>query len=172
MKMNRRLRMLTAWLACAAWLLPTTRAQAVEPAPGTVIWDIRLDEHGALQGRLVDLTGQAVAGEPVELQQARRPVARATSDAAGRFTFPQIPAGVYQICFDSHAVTCRVWSAAAAPPAARHELVILAAPLAVRGQQPFHAVFRNPLFVGLVIAAAIAIPIAIHSAKDDRPPAS
>jgi len=42
----------------------------------------------------------------------------------------------------------------------------------MHGQQPFSAIFTNPLFIGLVIAAAIAIPIAVHNSQSDRPPGS
>jgi hypothetical protein len=69
-------------------------------------------------------------------------------------------------------VTCRAWTHAAAPPAATDQLTVVDGPPLIRGQQPFSAVFTNPLFIGLVIAAAIAIPIAVHNAQHDHPSGS
>jgi hypothetical protein len=175
MSTHTRGRMLAAWLACLSWLLPAPCAISAHPpaAPGLPgIWDVRLDQQGTLRGRLVDLEGLPVAGQELELLRGGQSAAQAVSGDAGQFDFAGLPAGVYQIHFDSCAVTCRAWTAAAAPPAARDQLVVLAAPATVRGQQPIQCLFRNPLFIGLVVAAAIAIPIAIHNAKDDRPPGS
>ncbi len=161
-----------AWLATAAWLLPTLPAPAAESPTAPAIWDVRLNEQGTLQGRLVDLEGGPLAHRQLQLLQAGTPLAQTSSDSAGRFEFPRMSTGVYQLRFDSYAVSCRVWSARTAPPAARPEFVVLAAPDTIRGQQPLHAVFRNPLFVGLVIAAAVAIPLSTQGSKKDLPPAS
>ena len=161
-----------AWLAAAAWLLPILPAPAAESLNTPAVWDVRLTETGALQGRLVDLDGAPLELRQLQLLQAGATIAQTTSDPEGRFEFPQMSTGVYQLRFDSYAVNCRVWSAQTAPPAARSEFVVLAAPDTIRGQQPLHAVFRNPLFVGLVIAAAIAIPLSTQRSKEDLPPAS
>lgn len=172
MKCKGRRSMAVAWLACSAWLLPALPAPASESQPTPAVWDVRLDEQGSLRGRLVDLEAQPLENREIELLKAGNAIARTTSDAGGRFAFPQMSTGVYQLRFDTYAVNCRVWTARAAPPAARSEFVVLAAPDTIRGQQPLHAVFRNPLFIGLVIAAAIAIPLATQRSKDDLPPAS
>jgi hypothetical protein len=36
-----------------------------------------------------------------------------------------------------------------------------------RGQRPFSDLLSGPLLIGLLIAAAVAIPIAIHNSQDD-----
>jgi hypothetical protein len=41
-----------------------------------------------------------------------------------------------------------------------------------RGQQPICDLLTNPLVIGLVVAAAIAIPVAIHNADNDSPSGS
>lgn len=161
-----------AWLAAATWLLPAVPATATTSPIRTTIWDVRLNEQHTLQGRLVDLEGGPLANRQLHLLYSGTPIAQTTSDAEGRFEFSQVSVGMYQLRFDSYAVNCRVWSPRTAPPAARPELVVLAAPDTIRGQQPLHAVFRNPLFIGLVIAAAVAIPLATQGSKKDLPPAS
>ncbi|MCH5375675.1 MAG: carboxypeptidase-like regulatory domain-containing protein [Planctomycetes bacterium] len=134
--------------------------------------DVRLDPQGTLRGQLVNLQGQPVADQPLELHRGGQTIARASSRADGEFVFQRLPAGVYQIRLGSYAAACRAWTADAAPPSAQSRLIMLSEPITVRGQQPIHEIFRNPLFIGLVVAAAIAIPVAIHNSQDDKPSGS
>lgn len=163
-------------LACASWVLPTHELAAAQPSavgvPATQIVDVRLDEHGALHGRLVDSTGQASADRTVLLQQAGGPPLAAQTDASGRFLLPRVAPGVHRAMAGQTAMVCRVWTLSAAPPSAVPEVLLAADPSVVRGQQPFSAIFTNPLFVGLVIAAAVAIPLAVHKSRGDRPSGS
>jgi hypothetical protein len=169
-KRVQRLRTLTAWLACLAWLLPTAWVYPQDPQNGATarpaISDIRLDEGDCLQGQLVNLDGQVVEGETLELYRGSHFIQRATSGKNGRFRFEDTMAGVYQIRFGSCAVACRAWSHGSAPPVAKSHLIVLSAPPTVRGQQPIECLFRNPLFIGLVAAVAVAIPVIIHNAND------
>lgn len=172
----RRFEMLMAWLACVTWWLPATSVGAEErPTPSASqppVSDIRLDPQGRLRGQLVDVRGEPVADEKLELHGGGRMVGCTTSRADGQFDFERLPAGVYQVRFGSYAVACRAWTAEAAPPVAKGRLIVLSEPVTVRGQQPISEIFRNPLFIGLVVAAAVAIPVAIHNAHDDKPSGS
>ncbi len=165
-------------LACLAWLLPVPPSLAAPPISGagtaatTGIIDVRLDEHGAIHGRVLDAAGQGLAERPVVLQQVGGAVFRAQTDAAGRFVLQQVSGGVHQLTTGHGTVTCRVWTHTAAPPSATDQLTVVAGEPVVRGQQPFSCIFTNPLFIGLVVAAAIAIPIAVHNAQDDQPSGS
>lgn len=160
-------------LACLAWLLPPPAACASQPAGGLVsgsaagIVDVRLGERGLLRGTVLDAAGQPVAARPVVLQSPEGAMFSAQTDAAGGFAFHGVRGGVHRLLTGEGGTICRVWMPAAAPPAAADQLIVAAKPLVVRGQQPFSAMFANPLFIGLVVAAAIAIPIAVHNAQDD-----
>ena len=168
--------MWVAWLAVAGWLFPTTGAfpddgltrSAVQP----VIHDIRLDLQDTLRGRLIDLEGRPVIEETLESIREGQTITRAVSGQDGQFQFPQVAGGVYQIRFGNSMVVCRVWTDAAAPPVAKSQLIVLASPALVRGQQPVSEIFRNPLFIGLLVAAAIAIPVVVHQSRGDKPPSS
>ena len=172
-KQLRFCRAVAVSLACLTWLLPVREAVAVppvaDPPSSARILDVRLDPNAAVRGRLVDAVGQALADRPVVLYQADGAVRTAQTDAAGSFVLQRVSAGVHRVATDTGTVTCRVWTHAAAPPSADDQLTLVDGPVVVRGQQPFSAIFTNPLFIGLVIAAAIAIPIAVHR---DRPPSS
>lgn len=165
-------------LACLAWLLPVQPCFATSPvsSAGTAspagIVDVRLDEYGALHGRLLDPAGQSLAGRPAVLQQAGGAISRTQTDASGGFVLQRVSGGVHQLTTEQGAVTCRVWTHAAAPPSASDQLTVIAGQPVVRGQQPFSCIFTNPLFIGLVIAAAIAIPLAVHNSQNDNPSGS
>lgn len=165
-------------LACLAWLLPVPPSFAAPPvsSAGTAvpngIVDVRLDEHGAIHGHLLDAGGQGLADQPVVLQQAGGAVSRTQTDGEGCFVLQRVSGGVHQVATGHGLVTCRVWTHAAAPPSATDQLTVVAGQPVVRGQQPFSCIFTNPLFIGLVIAAAIAIPLAVHNAQDDNPSGS
>jgi hypothetical protein len=132
-----------------------------------MVYDVRLAEDGSFAGRLLDPSGKPLVGETVLLRQADRTLAQARSGDRGEFSFPGVRGGVYQVTIGASAVACRAWTHQAAPPAATSELPIVTHPDVIRGQQPISCLFSNPLFVGLIIAAAIAIPVAIHNSQDD-----
>jgi hypothetical protein len=62
---------------------------------------------------------------------------------------------------------CRCWAAGTAPPAAQGEVLLVPIGLVERGQRPIGEILANPILIGLIIAAAIALPIAVHNSKDD-----
>jgi hypothetical protein len=162
-------------LAALTWLLPLPVVRASHPAGGreaAAVVDVRLDERGSVRGILIDAAGQPLATRSVVLQQTGAAVCSTETDAAGGFAFRGLAGGVYRLIVGDQTVTCRVWTHGAAPPTATDQLTVVAGPPLIRGQQPFSEIFRNPLFVGLIIAAAIAIPIAVHNAQDDQPSGS
>jgi len=163
-------------LACVAWLLPVREVAAIPPATGVGasggMVDVRLDQRGAVCGRLLDVAGRPLADRPVILQHTEGASRAAQSDAGGGFVLQHVSAGVHRLTAGDQTLNCRVWTHAAAPPSATDQLTLVAEHSIVRGQQPFSAIFTNPLFIGLVIAAAIAIPIAVHNSQNDRPPGS
>jgi hypothetical protein len=155
-----------AALACLGWLLPVPPAfagapQAKTAAAPTLFQDVRLGPDGTLAGQLLDTNGQPVTQQPIALLQGGKALAETRTDATGRFAFPQVRSGVYQISEGTVCSACRAWTAVAAPPAAQAQLLVVAEAGVVRGQQPLSALFTNPLVIGLIIAAAIAIPLAI-----------
>ena len=120
------------------------------------------------QGKRSNVAGQPAARQPTVLLQGLQVVAQTHSDAAGRFVFPQVRSGVYQISSGTTCIACRVWTKAAAPPAAQGHVVLRAETDVVRGQQPISHLFTNPLVVGLIVAAAVAIPLAVRNRGGDE----
>lgn len=175
-KQLRVCRAVAVSLACVSWLLPVHRISAAPPVSGAaatgVMVDVRLDQGGAVHGRLLDAAGQPLVHRPIALHPSDGALRIAHTDAAGRFLLPDVGAGIQRLTAEDAVLNCRIWTHAAAPPAAIDQVTLIADQTIVRGQQPFSAIFTNPLFIGLVIAAAVAIPVAVHNARDDRPPGS
>jgi hypothetical protein len=161
---------------------PTAKAgvnPAAESAPtAKLVTDVALDETGALNGQAVNMQGQPLAGATVVLDDGRTQTT-ATADAQGRFRFPELRGGAYRVQTGQQMKMCRAWKAGTAPPAANRGLMIVDGDQAVLGQycatpvgggaSRLREIMYNPLVIGGVIAAAIAIPVALHNSDDDDP---
>jgi len=88
----RRLHILVSGLARLLFLVPlAASARAAKALSETTA-------RQAITGTVTDALGRPVQGATVELQNsAGKTVAKAQSDAAGRFTFPGIAPGVYAV---------------------------------------------------------------------------
>jgi hypothetical protein len=132
--------------------------------------DLRLNEQGMLCGSVLDAAGRPQADQIVLLHQQNATLAQARTDARGQFAFPHVRSGIYQVTATSGTALCRVWTHEAAPPLARDSLKLADGSTVMRGQQPLYCLFTNPWVLGALIAAAVAIPIAVHEAQDDSSP--
>jgi hypothetical protein len=159
-------------LACLGWLLPRQalcdwEAETSPESTRAPIVDVHTAADGTLGGKLVDQTGEAIGDQVVALHCGAKAIAHTKTNKQGDFVFERVSGGVYQIIIDDAGVGCRVWPKDMAPPAATERLLVVVGAPVVRGQQPIGAAFSSPLFVGAVLAAAIAIPVAVHNSKDD-----
>ena len=92
----------------------------------------------------------------------------ATTDQRGGFVFSNLAAGTYRLETKSGVYLCRIWTHAAAPPSAAPSLLVVNDAQIERGQRPMKEIFRSdPLLMAAIVAAAIAIPIAVHKSQDD-----
>lgn len=176
-------RTMTFTLVCTMGLLPTATARAAGPigtpvatsvaeAQETPIRDIELGADGELGGQLLDAQGQPQVGQQVVLAGADGAViSQTTTDEQGNFLFTGVRSGLYLVQTADSLEVCRCWVANTAPPVAEREVLLVAGQVN-RGQRPFYHVLANPLVIGVLIAAAIAIPIAVHNARQDRPSGS
>lgn len=170
------------WTACLSLLTPRPVAwgqqaeTAVDPIrdPTEFTSDLELSGDQALRGQVVNLLGEPQPDCQVEFQAVNGGrVHAAHSDEEGNFCIGPLSGGSYAVRCQGSSQVIRLWAPGTAPPQARRELQVLATqPLVIRGQQPFPNLFCNePLLIGVLVAAAIAIPLAVHS-SDDRPPGS
>jgi hypothetical protein len=138
-----------------------------------------LSEQGDFLGQIVDAQGSPAVGADVELWTQGKLAARGVADESGRFRFVGTRAGVYQVLASGTGSVVRLWQPAAAPPAARHAILLVQGPV-VRGQYPPRqsgcqtglydgAVMKtlsNPWVFSGLIAAGIAVPLALSNSDD------
>ena len=144
---------------------------AVTP-PKLEMHDVQLSADGRLTGIVVDVQGQMLKEIEVVLSLGGKEMAKQTTDTEGRFSFPNVKGGSYQLVTSAGVCGCRAWTAEAAPPSAARQIMIVHGTI-VRGQKPIREMFRtDPIFAAAILAAAIAIPIAIRESQSDSPTGS
>lgn len=127
--------------------------------------DVSLGAAGELRGTLVDKNGVPLANRVVVAVGADKSSLQSISDAEGHFRFPGAKPGLYGVASESSYQACRCWAAHTAPPVAASELMLVEGNQTLRGQQPIGELLCGPVLIGLIIAAAIIIPIAVHNSQ-------
>ncbi len=178
--------------AFVVMVLSPLQVWAAEPSatstmPGVVetriqVDDIALQADGALLGQVVNSAGLGVAETLIQLTDGHQQWQTKTN-AQGCFRVDQLCGGTYRVKTHEQSRMLRVWSAGTAPPSAHTGVLFAPTSDIVRGQRPVspntNQFFRvakrrlaNPWVVGGIVATAVTIPVAIHNADDDPPPAS
>jgi len=182
MRIRRNLGSFAAMLACVNLLVPlhlvqagdsagpqkpvaATAAKTVPTDSPLVTRDVALGSANALQGQLLDKNGKPLANRVVVAVHADKTSLETFSDANGDFRFSPVKPGTYQIASERSYQLCRCWAANTAPPAASDELLMVEGDRTLRGQRPIGELLSGPVLIGLIIAAAIIIPIAVHNSQ-------
>ncbi|MFW6169481.1 MAG: carboxypeptidase-like regulatory domain-containing protein [Planctomycetota bacterium] len=160
-------------LACLAMLVPVellasgSRPGVGQPRVSPVIVDTSL-QAGRLTGQVTNAEGIPVTSALVVAVQNQKAVSRAVTGKDGTFSLAGIQGGLCHVVTGNMVQVCRCWTRNTAPPAAKPHLLIASDAAIVRGQRPLsERVFAKPVLLGLVLAAAIAIPIAVHNRRQD-----
>ncbi|MBN1854824.1 MAG: carboxypeptidase regulatory-like domain-containing protein [Pirellulales bacterium] len=142
------------------------------------IADIALGPDGLLIGRIVNAQGQPMSNIPVSIRQINQEVARTTTDENGTYVIRDLQGGVYHVVAGNGTRICRLWASQTAPPSALKGLLVVSNPEVILAQYqtgPLGTFFENakytltnPLIIGGIVAAAVAIPVAIHNSNDDE----
>ncbi|MHB9077332.1 MAG: carboxypeptidase-like regulatory domain-containing protein [Pirellulaceae bacterium] len=174
---------MAVYLATLNWILPLSQLRAWEPPrltpasrtldqPVRTV-DIALGTSGELRGQVLDVQGRPATASRIVVLQDGRPVATVSSNAQGAFQTRGLHGGLFQVAVGNQVYACRGWAAGTAPPAAVDQLLVVPSGKVERGQRPLSDIFlSDPVLVGLFVAAAIAIPVAIYNSKSGRQPGS
>lgn len=156
---------------------PAARATAQQATGQQIeqarVQDVRITYNGMLRGTLHDEGGQPVVGQDVHVYHGKRFAVTTRTNDAGEFQLTHAVGGTYRFDVGGESWFCRCWIGDAAPPGAKTALAIQAgqsAPEAMilRGQKPLCCLWGGePLMLGVLVAAAIAIPIAVHNSDSD-----
>ena len=144
------------------------RRQGTAPqAPVTI--DLRPGSDAALRGRLVTPRGSGVSAETLQLTRGYENVLTVKTDPLGYFILPSPSPGVYQLTNGTWVQSVRIWASGTAPPAAKDEILIVAAEPIVAGQvAPLRYWMANPNVMLATAAIAIVVPILLFNKSQDR----
>ena len=157
MNMNRLFRETLVTLAALGICAPQI-AFTAEPTQGSAVLDIALRDGGVLQGQVVGPQGSGLAGVPVSIKADGRDVVATSTTSDGSFAVQGLRGGVYQLAAGSTNGVYRFWSAGTAPPVAQQDAIVHVQGPNTGGSTPF---ILSPWVIGLGIAAAIAVPVAL-----------
>ena len=179
------LRKATFTMACLGMLIQTplamaaTTSQAAKPETVTknskksAVFDVGLHKSNTLIGQLVNEQGIPQVKQKVSLVQKNRLLVTATTDKNGYFAFSNVSAGTYNVVAPKAQGICRVWAPKTAPPAAQPGLLLVDGKGAIRAQDgPIAYWLGKPWVIAGLVAAAVAIPVAIHNHQNDKSPSS
>jgi len=141
-----------------------------------------LKHGGLLQGQVLNNAGIGEANVVVQLTNGRKNWQTKTG-SQGWFRIASLHGGTYELQVEGQKQLLRAWAVGTAPPKASRGILFMPSTDVVRGQRvvspntnQFFRVLKqrltNPWVVGGVIVTAVAIPVAIHNADDDDPPAT
>lgn len=160
------LRRLLVWLALVGMCLP--QAALADGPDQPVVNDVKLWDGGTMVGQVVDVQGQPVPETLVTLQDTKGNAVPTKTDGRGYFAYKGLQSGAYVVSGAGGGGTYRAWAQSVAPPSAQPGVLIVAGNETVRGQKPLGAcIAQHPVLIAGLIAAAIAIPIALHNLDDD-----
>lgn len=162
---------LLVWVSLVGLVLPPP-ALAVSGAPETqapAIVDVAMTGQGTVVGRVVDAQGAAVARTQVAFRSFSGQTATAVTDEQGAYAVAGLAqGGLYEAAAAGGRGVYRVWQPGTAPPSAQNSAMIVAGGRLVRGQSgtPFWS-FSNPIILGGLIGAAVAIPIGVYNSQNN-----
>jgi hypothetical protein len=128
--------------------------------------EVRLSSDRMLRGVIRTPRGEPSPNTAVVLGVQGKPLRRTRTDAAGRFAFGPLDPGQYQVATKDAAAMLLAYTREQAPASAEGELEVSRRAMIARGQNPA-AVLTHPWFIGLAVAAAVAIPVGIALGDDD-----
>jgi hypothetical protein len=121
-----------AIIASCGFVMPSSVFAAT---PTLAISDVSLGEAGTLYGQVVDGQGVPMAKATVLVRSYGREPVQAVTDAEGRFSVAGLQGGTYEVASGGGSAAFRLWTAAASPPAANRQVLIVAGDSVARGQQ-------------------------------------
>jgi len=153
----------------ASTLMQSSAVSAAPPTdrpatPRASVVDVELAADHSLSGQLYGSQGQPKAGALVKVAAEGGAVTK--TDGNGRFRLANVKAGLTRVAAQDADLVVRCWTHGTAPPTASKQILLTADQRLQRGQRPIADLLSGPVLIGLIIAAAIAIPIAVHNSKD------
>jgi hypothetical protein len=158
---------MTVYLATPRLLAADDTLDSPVPIKRTI--DNIVLHEGQLRGALVDDAGKGVPDAPVLIGQDGKLLKELRTDQDGRFRFDVAKPGLFQVVSHGSAAAYRTFPAEQAPAGAKQGVIHQVDPQVARGGSPagLFSCLANPIFLALLIGAAIAIPLALDDDDND-----
>ncbi|MEO8496444.1 MAG: carboxypeptidase-like regulatory domain-containing protein [Planctomycetota bacterium] len=133
------------------------------------IRDIALQQGGTLRGEVLSAQGQGAVGQTISVAANGEFVANAVVEADGKFAIGGLRPGIYSVTVGETQTVLRLWSEAAAPPAATPELLLVEQDSQVLRANGggYLPQFDNPLLVGgLLLTAGVIGGVIGYNIRD------
>lgn len=155
-------------LVTLSWMTPRTALSqgATTPAAVPAPLAVKLTTDGRLVGQVLTPGGSPAAGAMIAIGREGKLLSKAETNDEGRFAFKNVKPGRYELATQHAGAFVECFAPQTAPASASNGILMSREEIVRRGQQPIENLL-HPLLVGLVIAVAIALPIAIHNSDDD-----
>ena len=127
--------------------------------------DVVSTENGAFTAQVMSSSsGSPLVSESVSLSRDNEVIAAARSSNDGTVSFAGLDTGLYELQVGGSIQYVRLWHPKKAPPSAIHQLLLVKDRDVQRAQQDFCCCLlgQEPIMIGVLIAAGIAIPLAVH----------
>jgi hypothetical protein len=129
-----------------------------------VVRDVALLPDGSLHGQVVNPQGKAASQVAVQFGRLDLAPQTTVTGLDGRFAVQGLRPGIYQFQTATGSGVYRVWAPHTAPPAAHAGVVLVEQETIILGQNgTAWGYIANPWVMGLIAAAAIAIPLALDN---------
>jgi len=157
------------WVLAAEGATSGNGPETAAPDAQVVAVDVALRPGGFLPGQAVDVQGAPLANKRVSIHEQGRQIATTSTDAAGYFLVRDLRGGTYEIAVGDVRGVFRLWASGTAPPSAEGGALLVAGKGPVRGQSgPIGFWLSKPWVVAGAVAAAVAVPAAMHNHRVAR----
>lgn len=131
--------------------------------------DVALAAQGTLVGQVIDQQGIGIPGARVVVRQHDRDLVGTVADGTGKFAVSGLRSGTFQLAAADGQATVRLWTATAAPPVAKSQVMIVSG-----SDQVVRANFLGgglgPWFLPALAAAGIIAGVAIATSNNSSSP--
>ena len=126
--------------------------------------DVVTTKRGIFTAQVRSSSGSPLHSETVSLSRDNQVIATALSADDGNVSFAGLDTGLYELQVGGSIQYVRLWHPRKAPPSAIHRLLLVKDRDVQRAQQDFCCCLlgQEPIMIGVLIAAGIAIPLAVH----------
>ena len=177
------MRTFTSWMLIASIALANTIVASanVPQSEAPQFSNAELTADGVLAGQLLNSAGQPIANAEVTVRSQTdlsKIAATIRTDSNGRFAVADLKNGICVIDASDESFAVRVWQHGIAPPGSLESVALVSDDAVTRGQQsrggPLSGITnkltnltaKQKLCLGLAVAAAIIIPIALDDDDD------